>query len=842
MPGITIDELNIAKKKLVKKGFLPIPAHCQDKRPLLDWRNYKLGDWSKAAKNMTGVRANIGVLTGEKSNVIVLDVDNKVPAKAAKHPDLYRETTGVADWQLILEEGKYEEPQTLKCQSPSGGLHYYFLWDEDFAQKVKTTNSCVITLDGRLTAIDLRGEGGFIMTPPSITDLGQYVWQPHDKIADISITKMPAWLKGMIVESSMSKARKSHKEVCDTTYTVPFQNDILDRTEDWERFKRSDLFNGHEFYKIDAHQRMILKETVDFDCRICERRHVNHSNHPFLVKRGNDLLFVCRQSKGSHKFVAEVKDKVTCSSSEPGNDNGDKEDETKDTPHQVLMKEIWKVGKQDSLQKHDGWIYKPISKNQPAAYKRYKEYPDFVNGCLRNNPVFTSTPKRFDDVMKHLVHYDDTDLPFMTPDLNLLAFRNGCLLLKEVELVNYDDKRVKGKVARHFIDVDYTGTDYTPVFDAFVLYQLEDNKEEQKEVYDILLALIGRLYFKVSECDRWGVAPYILGNTNTGKSTLWKIIRSMHGANSIGIIAGTHQNTFGLEDLFTKSLIAIPEVPHNLKDLLDPTVLQTMVTGEETSIVGKHKKAFTGIVDKPIICFGNLFFNYDDKRGAIVRRFPVIWWGRFIEDRDSSIDDVVIQNELPQLICKCLKAYKRLREEHKKKDFWDFAPVYFVENKEYANTATNWLYKFLTASPDSNKSSTCKFYARKRTVAGSGRISTDLEDVKKAFLKYMQFNYPKEKYKWDDTDHSTFKSLGYDVVKINKCKSCKQQARGGKEPCCPDYGAANRSKKVVIYDLELVKEEDEPDEMQVFHPVLDVKKARAQTLAGMVASGRCVEV
>ncbi|KAJ3275182.1 hypothetical protein HK104_003944, partial [Borealophlyctis nickersoniae] len=196
-----------------------------------------------------------------------------------------------------------------------------------------------------------------------------------------------------------------------------------------------------------------------------------------------------------------------------------------------------------------------------------------------------------------------------------------------------------------------------------------------------------------------------------------------------------------------------------------------------------------------------------------------------MENRDSSIEDVVIQNELPQLICKCLKVYKWLREKYQKKDFWDFAPIYFVDNKEYASSATNWLHKFLTAVPDGNNSSTCKFYVRKRTVKDN-RISTSLEDVKKAFQKYMQFNFPKEKFEWDDTDHSTFKSLGYEVKKTNMCKSCKQEARGGKNKCCIDYGTANRTRRVMIYNLELVAEDVGEDEnRKQHHPLLGMKEA-----------------
>jgi hypothetical protein len=575
MPGITLDELKTARSKLLKKGFLPIPAHIEDKHPLIDWKDYKNGDWNKGIKKVTGVRANVGILTGAKSSVIVLDVDNKPPAKFSKDPDSYRETKGTEDWQLLVDQ--HGEPNTLKCISPSNGSHYYFLYDQDFADQVKTTNSCVIAIDGKLCAIDLRGDGGFIMTPPSVTSVGQYVWQPNDKINDVPISPMPEWLKNLIIESCKSTTKTKHDVNCNRNFVEPFSNDPLDWKSDWELFQKSKYFHPlvHQVYKVDKYQRLVLKEITDFDCQVCNRRHVSHSNHPFLVRRNGSLLFVCRSSTGEKKFVVEIKEEIQ---------SGEKSDAESDlTPHQMVMSELWAYSRKHKLMKLDGWIYKPRDADHPAAYLRWMEYEPFINMVLRGNSIFTATPKRFKDIMEHLAHYDDADLPLLKVDLNILACSNGCLLLKEVEFVPYNDKRVKGKVARHYIDQTFTGKTHTPVFDSFVLYQLEEevSKEESLKIYDILLAFIGRLFFKVRQWDRWGVAPLILGESNTGKSTLYNIIKKMHAPNSFGVVTANHQKTFGLDELYEKSVIAIPDMPHNMRETLDATILQTMITGED---------------------------------------------------------------------------------------------------------------------------------------------------------------------------------------------------------------------------------------------------------------------
>jgi len=128
---------------------------------------------------------------------------------------------------------------------------------------------------------------------------------------------------------------------------------------------------------------------------------------------------------------------------------------------------------------------------------------------------------------------------------------------------------------------------------------------------------------------------------------------------------------------------------------------------------------------------------------------------------------------------------------------------------------TSYLHRFVIAAPNKNKTRTECFYVRKVNKTGEDRISTPIEDVKKMFERYMKFNHEGKKHTWDDNDYSTFKELGYEVQKINMCKSCKRRAKGGKEKCCPNYSVANRVKKVMVMDLEIVRETLDPPSYQL---------------------------
>jgi Bifunctional DNA primase/polymerase, N-terminal/Primase C terminal 1 (PriCT-1) len=95
--------------------------------------------------------ASIGMPTGERSGFFVLDVDRLEALE-----------------ELEARIGKL--PATLTVRTPSGGLHLYFPHADGI------TNST----GGLPESIDVRGEGGYVLTPPS----AGYSWESRVPVAD----------------------------------------------------------------------------------------------------------------------------------------------------------------------------------------------------------------------------------------------------------------------------------------------------------------------------------------------------------------------------------------------------------------------------------------------------------------------------------------------------------------------------------------------------------------------------------------------------------------------------------------------------------------------------------
>lgn len=126
---------------------------------------------------LNGHPINIGLRTGVMSGFWALDIDPK---------------SGGTESLLSLEAQYGALPETRVHRTGSGGLHYLFKLPADF----DVTNS-----RGRLPrGIDVRGNGGFIVAPGSVTGVGAY---RTETAADIS--PAPDWLLSLIAPQTLER-------------------------------------------------------------------------------------------------------------------------------------------------------------------------------------------------------------------------------------------------------------------------------------------------------------------------------------------------------------------------------------------------------------------------------------------------------------------------------------------------------------------------------------------------------------------------------------------------------------------------------------------------------------
>jgi len=176
---IPLKSPSMVSKDLPKDEFIR-----QCKVPLIGWKEFQtrlpteeeVCGWFDKWPN-----ANIGIVTGKISGIVVFDLDSD-------HAVQYAEDEGGFHYTPKVQTGK--------------GFHCYMQYP-DF----EVRNDVRKELD-----IDIRGDGGYVVAPPSIHGSGnQYDWEQGVSIFDLKPAPCESWMIDYLKEVATASAKKPVK-------------------------------------------------------------------------------------------------------------------------------------------------------------------------------------------------------------------------------------------------------------------------------------------------------------------------------------------------------------------------------------------------------------------------------------------------------------------------------------------------------------------------------------------------------------------------------------------------------------------------------------------------------
>lgn len=163
--------------RYMRLGWRLVPVVPNEKRPpFSNWQGRAttdekvMRDWLEKYPN-----SGLGTLTGPESNLFVLDIDK-------------RGIEGMA--RLSKVKGKL--PFTVVAVTGGGGFHYFFKWPLKKNGRPQEIRNSAGSIE---TGIDIRGQGGFIVLPPSLHKSGvNYKWKEGREPWEIELAEAPLWL------------------------------------------------------------------------------------------------------------------------------------------------------------------------------------------------------------------------------------------------------------------------------------------------------------------------------------------------------------------------------------------------------------------------------------------------------------------------------------------------------------------------------------------------------------------------------------------------------------------------------------------------------------------------
>lgn len=207
----------------LEQGYSVIPV-SKEKKPLVKWAEYmkrpptpeEVAGWTLEFPDM-----QLGIVTGAVSGLVVIDVE--------------------AGGDMT------QFPPTLTATTGGNGYHLYY----------KHPGTPVKNGVRVLELVDIRGDGGFVVAPPSISTKGQYAWVEGSH-------STPALYPGDLIESLVQtssetlvqtgernvQATKKAGEIIATLPSLSQRNEAWEQLQEWNQAKLAQPLEESELRKV----------------------------------------------------------------------------------------------------------------------------------------------------------------------------------------------------------------------------------------------------------------------------------------------------------------------------------------------------------------------------------------------------------------------------------------------------------------------------------------------------------------------------------------------------------------------------------------------------------------
>ena len=282
-------------------NLFPIIPMSENKKPLVKWSDpeNQINNMDEALEKYPNTRT-WATITGEKSQVMVIDIDNKTKGQNG-HESLKEIliTLSKEDNQIIKN--------TLMVRTPNNGIHLYF----KYRKGLKTVSNII-------PGVDIRTDGGIILAPDSVAkrkDGKDAFYEANKKTGDIK--EMPNslfdYLVSKLKETPQEESKKEQKKnSIDKFYKQVNEGDRDDTLfkyicrmgrmikNEKELFLIADMFNQRYINppltskevqeKVNSALRYTTKDYVDDKGKIIVGALVkSYTNANYLFRKGNRL-------------------------------------------------------------------------------------------------------------------------------------------------------------------------------------------------------------------------------------------------------------------------------------------------------------------------------------------------------------------------------------------------------------------------------------------------------------------------------------------------------------------------------------------------------------------------
>ena len=486
------------------------------------------------------------------------------------------------------------------------------------------------------------------------------------------------------------------------------------------------------------------------------------------------------------------------------------------TPLAMMRDVVLAYATTHHLRKLGDSVWRPVE-GCPLAYELGETFKVLLNNRLRHEPAYRARSTVHKELVEMLTILDLAEIRDVVWDLDLFSFTDGVFVRSVERFVPYSDaiaiEGLRGSgasaaaddddpaplIARVHVRCAFLEGVATPLIDKVLADQFS------AEVIGTFYVLVGRLFYRIGERDKWQVMPWFVGRSGTGKSLIMDIIACLFFKGAVGVLSSNNEQVFGLADKCDKQLLMGRDLPRNMSAVLAQDVLQSMVTGEDVSVPVKNLSARTVKWTTPIVFCSNHMPDYADNAGQIVRRIVVFPMPNAVEAPEMDMLDRIRETELPAFLSKALRAYHAAVLDHGNRTFWSWCPEELRVAQRRLGSETSLVRRFMTLGPDDPEAVVDDTGGVTYPLRELDGRSTALAVVVRAYNAFVARHHPEVKAPEKMTKES-LAVAGFALEdRVNTCHACGRTGLSGRRArCCDQFNASMRARGMVVKGVVLV--------------------------------------
>ena len=618
-----------------KLNFFPLIPINEDKKPKCKWKDDSNYIYSNNLANNLN-HLGFGLITGEASNIMVVDLDNKNGKEGSK------------EFQNLLDELELQV-STLKVKTPNNGYHLYFKYREG----LKNTSDI---LDG----IDIRTQGGYIIAPYSRIKDGVYEIVELNEIQEMD-DKLFNKLKDLCNKGKNKASQGTNNTNSTETLTIDFTK-VKEGSRNETLFTYIINYAEHELHSTHRKTLLTIAKCANNEMpEPLEEKEVENIVDSAIKK----LLDKEMEAKGSYGGALY-------SSLTFNKNNTISVDQLR--AGDAILNEYDFINTERFFYKYnpDIGLWEKYSKQALLSLvtKDLKTHCNYWSDTVvrgLTNQVFNNTYSNTDG--------GSFDQVFNKNPYNIV-FKNGTLNLKTGI---FEEEFYKEDYNTIIIPHNYNEKADRPIKTINFLALMTDSKEEMNFIFEWIGYLLVKSYPIAKML-------FLVGNGGNGKSTLIKLMTSIVGENNTSAVSikSLVNNRFQGALLYNKLFNTVADIG---ADFFEDSSIIKALTGDDTITVerkGENGFSYSNFAKMTYSC--NKLPKFKDNSAGLERR-PIILnlnkdFMNIVQNSGMHINDIIHdEEEIEKIIAYSVANFMRVLENNNT----------FTESEGMKKAKTDWL-------------------------------------------------------------------------------------------------------------------------------------------------------